>query len=252
MFYLDFLADVHRRLSPQAYLEIGVRHGNSLAIADCRAVGVDPEFNIRAELDGDVALFRTTSDEYFSRPDPLAATRGVPFDLSFIDGLHLFEYALRDFLFAERYSSGRGMIIFDDVLPRSVDEAARERHTADWTGDVFGVLATLERYRPDLIVIPLDTKPTGLLVVVGLDAASTVLADNYDAIMTEFRRPDPQVVPAELLDRLSVVPPQRFLDAGLLELLAGTEPGADPAAVRRPLQDLVTARLGRGFLPVGV
>lgn len=248
MLYLDFLAEVHRRLAPRAYLEIGVRHGNSLALADCRAVGIDPEFNIRAELDGDVALFRTTSDEYFSRPDPLQATRGVPFDLSFIDGLHLFEYALRDFLFAERYSSGRGMIILDDVLPRNVDEAARERHTADWTGDVFGVLAALERYRPDLVVVPLDTKPTGLLAVLGLDASSTVVADNYDAIMAEIRRPDPQVVPAELVDRLSVVPPQRFLDAGLLELLAAADPAAEASAVRGPLRALVTDRLGRGFV----
>jgi len=135
-----------------------------------------PRLHHRAELDGDFGLFRTTSDEYFSRPDPLAATRGVPFDLSFIDGLHLFEYALRDFIFAERHSSARGMIIFDDVLPRTIDEAARERHTGDRTGDVFGVLAVLERYRPDLVVLPLDTKPTGLLAVVGLDASSTVLA----------------------------------------------------------------------------
>lgn len=248
MYYLDFLADVHRRLSPRAYLEIGIRHGDSLALARCRAVGIDPAYNIRAELDGDFALFRTTSDEYFSRPDPGAATRGVPFDLSFIDGLHLFEYALRDFIFAERHSSARGLIIFDDVLPRDVDEAARERHTGAWTGDVFGVLAVLERYRPDLIVLPLNTQPTGLLAIVGLDASSTVLADNYDEIMREFRRSDPQVVPEELLDRLSVVPPHSFLDSGLLELLAGTAPDTGAGEIRPGLQDLVAGRLGRGFV----
>lgn len=247
MFYLDFLAEVHRRLSPRAYLEIGIRHGHSLALASCRAVGVDPAYNIQAELDGDVALFRTTSDEYFSRSDPLAATRGMPFDLSFIDGLHLFEYALRDFIFAERHSSGRGMIIFDDMLPRNIDEAARERHTGDWTGDVFGVLAVLERYRPDLVVLPLNTKPTGLLAVVGLDSTSTVLVDNYDAIMAEFRRPDPQAVPPELLDRLSVITPARFLDAGIAELLAAAD--SEPVEeVRARLRDVVAARFGAGFV----
>jgi hypothetical protein len=248
MFYLDFLADVHRRLSPRAYLEIGVRHGNSLALADCRAVGVDPAFAIQVELDGNLALFRTTSDEYFSRPDPLAATGGLPFDLSFIDGLHLFEFALRDFIFAERHSSTRGVIIFDDMLPRSVDEAARERHTGAWTGDVFGVLAVLDRYRPDLVVIPIDTKPTGLLAVVGLDPGSTVLADNFGEIMAEIRRPDPQVVPTELLDRLSVVAPSRFLAAGALELLAGSNPVEGTAALRSRLHALVTTRLGQGFV----
>jgi len=249
MHYTDFLTELHHRLTPRAYLEIGIRHGTSLALARCRTVGIDPEFNIRTELDSDVALFRTTSDEYFSRPDPLAPTGGVPFDLSFIDGLHLFEYALRDFMFAERYSSDRGLIIFDDMLPRSVDEAARERHTAEWTGDVFGVLAVLERYRPDLVVVPLSTSLTGLLAVVGLDPSSTVLADNYDAIMAEFRRPDPQVVPAEVLDRLSVFSPRRFLDSGLLELLAGTDPGVTAAELRGPIQDLVASRIGRGFVP---
>ena len=248
MLYLDFLADVHRRLAPRTYLEIGVRNGVSLALSHCRSIGIDPAFNIFAELDADVSLFRTTSDAYFSSSDPLAATRGERFDLSFIDGLHLFEYALRDFIFAERYSSSRSVIMFDDVLPRNVEEASRERHTLSWTGDVFRVLQVLERYRPDLMVMPLGTKPTGLLAVVGVDPDSTVLRDNYHAIMTEFRRPDPQQVPAELLDRLSVIPPQRFLDSGVLELLAGSrESGIDP---RRELQDLVGTRLGRGFVQV--
>jgi hypothetical protein len=196
---------VHERLRPAAYLEIGVRNGGSLALARGRAVGIDPAFAIHAELDGDVALFRTTSDEYFSRPDPLAPTGGQPFELSFIDGLHLFEFALRDFIFAERHSAARGMIVFDDVLPRDVPEAARERHTHQWTGDVFGVLQVLERYRPDLLVLPLDTKPTGLLAVVGLDPQNTVLVDHFEEILAEFRRPDPQPVPREILDRLSVV-----------------------------------------------
>lgn len=250
MLYLDFLADVHRRLAPRAYLEIGVRNGVSLALSKCRSIGIDPAYSIFAELDADVGLFRTTSDEFFSRPDPLSVTGGERFDLSFIDGLHLFEYALRDFVFAERYSGDQGVIIFDDVLPRSIDEAARERHTGAWTGDVFGVLQVLEKYRPDLIVLPLDTKPTGLLAVVGLDPDSTVLTDNYDAIIAEFRRPDPQDVPAELLDRLSVVAPQRFLDSGVLELLAGSrDADHDP---RHELQDLVANRFGRGFVqPVG-
>lgn len=248
MFYLDFLAEVHGRLSPRAYLEIGVRHGDSLALARCRAVGIDPAYSISAELDGDVALFRTTSDEYFARSNPLAATGGTRFDLAFIDGLHLFEYALRDFIFAERHSTSRGVIIFDDVLPRSIDEAARERHTGSWTGDVFGVLSVLERYRPDLVVVPVGTQPTGLLAVLNLDPASTVLADNYDDIMAEYRRPDPQQVPAELLDRLSVTPPRHFLDAGLLELLAGAESESEITDVRTALIDRVATSLGPGFV----
>jgi hypothetical protein len=248
MHYRHFLTEVHQRLQPRAYLEIGLRNGNSFALARCRAVGIDPAYAITAELDGDFALFRTTSDEYFSRPDPLAPTGNVPFDLCFIDGLHLFEFALRDFIFAERHAAARGVIIFDDVLPRTVDEAARQRHTTQWTGDVFWVFEVLRRYRPDLIMVELNTRPTGLLAVFGLDPSSTVLADNFTDILAEFRRPDPQPVPAEVLDRLDVVPAKRFLSAGVLELLAAADPGSSAADLGPELRELTAQRLGAGFV----
>lgn len=248
MYYIPVLTEVHRRLAPRAYLEVGVRDGRSLSLSRCRTVAIDPAFAITYAIDTDLALFRTTSDEYFARPEPLAPTGGTPFDLSFIDGLHLFEYAFRDFVNAERCSSPRGVIVFDDILPRSVDEAARRRHTKSWTGDVYPMLAVLARYRPDLVVVPVGTRPTGLLLVVGLDPDNTVLTDAYDEIMAEFRRPDPQPVPPEVLDRLTVMPPQRLLDSGLLDLLGSTAPDATVAELRGPLQALVAAELGAGFV----
>jgi hypothetical protein len=247
MDYLDFLPAVHARLAPSYYLEIGVRNGVSLSLARCRRVGIDPAFSLTAELDGDVALFRTTSDEYFNRPDPLAATGGHPFDLAFIDGLHLFEFALRDFINTERHCTPRSVIVFDDVLPRSVDEAARVRHTRSWTGDVYPVIEVLARYRPDLTVVPVGTRPTGLLVVLGLDPSSTVLTDAYDKIMAEFRRPDPQPVPPELLDRLAIVPPQRVLDAPFWQVLRDAPAESTPAQLRAALDDSLATALGAAF-----
>ena len=220
MLYRRFLTGVHERLRPRHYLEIGVRNGESLTLASCPAIGIDPYYAITAELHGPVHLFRTTSDEYFSRADPLAPTDGKSFDLAFIDGLHLFEFAFRDFVNAERHSTVGGVIIFDDVLPRTVDEAARERHTGDWTGDVYPMLEVLARYRPELVVLPVGTEPTGLLLVLGTDPTNTVLADHYDEIVAEFRRPDPQPVPPQLLDRTTVQPPQRVLDSPLWTLFA--------------------------------
>lgn len=251
MHYYAFLAELHRRLAPRAYLEIGVRNGGSLAQAHCRAVGIDPAYAITAELDADVALFRTTSDEYFARPEPLAPTGGVPFDLTFIDGLHLFEFALRDFIHAERHSSPRGVLVFDDVLPRSVDEAARQRHTDAWTGDVYGMLEVLALYRPDLVVVPVDTRPTGLLLVTALDPADTTLSEHFDEILARFRRPDPQPVPPLLLDRLTVLPPGRLLESDLLEVLAGAGAAGD-AALRSRIKESVARTLGPAFAPTGV
>jgi len=247
MLYRDFLARVHELLQPKHYLEIGVRLGNSLALARCPAVGIDPYFGITAELHNSVDLFRTTSDEYFTRPDPLAPTGGVPFDLAFIDGLHLFEFAFRDFVNAERHCSPRGVIIFDDVLPRNVDEAARERHTDQWTGDVYPMLAVLERYRPDLVVLPVSTQPTGLLLVLGLDPKSTVLADAYAEIMAEFRQPDPQPVPQELFDRTAVLPPHRVLQVPVWDLFHD-EDDMDLPEWRARLAATVAASLGPAFV----
>lgn len=251
MRYLSFLQAVHRLLEPARYLEIGIQHGHSLALARCRAVGIDPAFAIDAELDCDVALFRTTSDEYFARDDPLAPTGGKPFDLAFIDGLHLFEFALRDFINTERHCSAKSLVIFDDVLPRSADEAARQRHTRAWTGDVYPIIEVLARYRPELSVVPVATQPTGLLLVIGLDPQSTVLADNYPEILAEFRRPDPQHVPEELLDRATALPPQRVLEASFWEVLSGATIDASPDDVRAQLAPRLDRSLGRGFAPGG-
>lgn len=247
--YYKFLAQVHKRLRPRNYLEIGVRNGGSLALSSCRSVAIDPAYSITAEINAPVSLFRTSSDEYFAREDPLQPTGGEPFDLAFIDGLHIFEFALRDFINAERHASNRGMIIFDDVLPRTVDEAARVRHTHGWTGDVYSVLGVIAKYRPELSVITIGTQPTGLLMITGLDPDSTVLSDHYADILLEFRHEDPQPVPEHLLDRLAIAAPQKVLDSGLLELLAETDPQIAPDELRPQIAALVEANLGRAYAP---
>ncbi len=135
-------------------------------------------------------MFRTTSDEYFARPDPLGATDGRPFDLAFIDGLHLFEYSLRDFIHAEQHSRYGSVIVFDDVLPRSRDDAARERHTRA-SGP-----ATSSRSAPcwpatarTSAVVTVDTVPTGLMLVMGLDPDNTALTENYAQILADSGQP---------------------------------------------------------------
>ena len=58
--------------------------------------------------------------------------------MAFIDGMHLSEFALRDFIGVERLSRWTGVAIFDDMLP-GVEEAGRDRRTRAWTGDVYKV-----------------------------------------------------------------------------------------------------------------
>lgn len=241
---LDFLAEVHRQLRPARYLEIGVRKGHSLALASCPAVGIDPSYSIEAELRGTVSLFRTTSDDYFSQPEPLAPTGGKPFDLSYLDGMHLFEFVLRDLINVERCSSPGGVILVDDVLPRNADEAARVKHTEVWTGDAYQIIGVLRTYRPDLAVVPVATEPAGILLLAGLDPGSTVLADRYDQIVSEFRATDPQPVPADLIERLDAQPARRVLDSGLWEALRSVTDEDGPVSIRHRIASSLSGELG--------
>ena len=79
----------------------------------------------------------------------------------------LSEFALRDFINVEPFMAGTGVLVIDDVLPRNGLEAARNRKTEPWTGDVYKVIDILRRRRPDLVVPLVNTAPTGTAVVVG-------------------------------------------------------------------------------------
>ena len=219
MYYLDFLKALHDRLAPPTYMEIGIRHGDSLALAERAAVGIDPFYDLRTELRDDVQLFRETSDEYFDREQPLEPFRGARVAFSFIDGMHLAEFVVRDFANVERVADWTSVIVFDDILPRTAEEASRDRRTRAWTGDVFKALAALERHRPDLICLRVDTEPTGLGVVLGLDPLDRTLREHYDAIVAESVTPDPQHVPAPVLARAGAVDPERVLDSSVWDVL---------------------------------
>ena len=229
----EFLRDLHKVTANRNYLEIGVNDGRSLKLSRVPSVAIDPAFKVVTEIKCDVHLVKATSDDFFARDNPLAHLRGgrhplrnlrrgrSPFaywrrttlDLAFIDGMHLFEYALRDFMNVEKHSDWSSVIVLDDMLPRSIDEAARDRHTTAWTGDVYKVAEILARYRPDLVTVFVDTQPTGQLVVFGADHRNTVLHDKYDEIMAEFEVPDPQKVPEAILERLPAVTPETLLGA---------------------------------------
>lgn len=105
---------------------------------------------------------------------------GVPADLAFIDGRHLSEFALHDFINTERLMARTGVVVFDDVLPRNGLDAARTRRTHDWAGEVSKAVEVIQRLREDIVVLLENTSPTGTAVLVGLDPTSTVPADRYD------------------------------------------------------------------------
>jgi hypothetical protein len=247
---LNFLEGVHDVLEPPTYLEIGIRHGDSLALARAASVGVDPAYELKVDLPEHTTLFRETSDEYFDRPDPLEPFGGRPAALSFIDGMHLVEYALRDFVNVERYSDWTSVVVFDDIFPADAEMAARRRQTVQWTGDVYKILAILARHRSDLICLRVDTEPTGLLLVLGLDAESTKLDDRFDEIVLDTVRPDPQRVPPDVLERRHRVDPGALLEASFWSSLREARAnGTSRKEGLRKLRKQVEADLSQALRP---
>jgi hypothetical protein len=227
VFYLDFLAQLHERLAPRTYLEFGIRNGWSLSLSRCRSVGNDPALAIDTEIQAPASLIRRTGDDYFAALDDAGPFDGAPIDFTFIDGMHLFEFALRDFINAERYSAWSSVAIFDDVCPPNATAAARDRVSTLWTGDVFKVEQALKEHRPDLTLLTVNTQPTGLLLAFGLAPGDETLRSAYDDIVAAYVTPDPQDVPADVLRRASAVPAPAVLRSPVWQLLAGQRDALD-------------------------
>jgi hypothetical protein len=179
--YQQWLSWLHERLHPQYYCEIGIASGKTLGLArpETCVIGVDPNFNIVEPLPAWSKLFRLPSDEFFQAGHASATLGENQVDLSFIDGLHTFDQALRDFVNLERHSKPGSLIAFHDILPFCEEVATRRRQTRFWTGDTFKVLLVLASVRPDLRLAVVPCYPSGLGIVTGLDPRNTVPPTEY-------------------------------------------------------------------------
>jgi hypothetical protein len=201
--YLLVLKKLHAILQPANYLEIGVRHGRSLVLAECHAIGVDPAPDIKFALPATTQVIVTTSDDYFANQQAGEA-RAAP-DLVFIDGMHLFEYVLRDFMHIERMAKPGTVIVIDDIFPSHPAQAERQRRTRVWTGDVWKLHQLLSEVRPDLLLLPIDTAPSGLLLVTGLNPGSQVLWNIYNPMVRQYK--EAMTPPERVLMRTNAIDP---------------------------------------------
>lgn len=243
--YTVVLKEMHAGLEPRRYLEIGVRRGRSLRLAECAAVGVDPEPVLEERPRPQHRIFETTSDAFFRDLATEVLAAEAP-DLVFIDGMHLFEYALRDFINVERWSGPDTLVVIDDMYPNHPVQASRERSTGVWTGDVWKLSRVLRERRPDLLLLPLNTAPTGLLVVAGLDPENRVLSDCYEELVGLYARDgiDPDPVCLQRSDALS---PSDAVLAELLGVLrrAREAPARERAGVRSSGLQVLADRLAQ-------
>ena len=114
---------------------------------------------------------------------------------------------------------------------------------------VINIARAMAPRRPELATILVDTRPTGLMFVLGLDPTNRVLRDHYDEIVREFRKPDPQSVPQQLLDRGSVQQPQRVLDAGFWKVLRQQREEPSLPDFHRRLREQLAEDLGPAYGP---
>lgn len=188
MRYMRMLNELHASMRPDWYLEVGTFSGRSLALANCNYVAVDPSFRIQHPIVAAKArqmhLVQMTSDDFFA--SGFATRNGIAFDLAFLDGLHLFEYLLRDFIGTEKLMAPKGVITLHDCCPLTEKMALREFQREMWTGDVWKTLLILLKHRPDLRIEVARASPTGLVVISGLDPENTILETKYDALVAEY------------------------------------------------------------------
>jgi hypothetical protein len=186
--YREVLARIHTGLRPRTYLEIGVAHGESLALAQppTLAIGVDPSPRIRVPILESTRLVAQRSDEFFARPDLTGILGDLPVDVAFIDGLHLFEQVLRDFVNVERRCHRDSVILVHDCDPPDAATASRVQGRSDWAGDVWKLVVWLVEARPDLAVTVVQAPPTGLAVITRLDPDHRLPAGALDEAVLDL------------------------------------------------------------------
>lgn len=167
--YEPYLKLISEAINTRTYLEIGSETGKSLRQINADTIAVDPNFNIKYEFVGTkkrVFMFQQTSDEFFSTG--FLQRYDTPIEFAFLDGMHEFEFLLRDFLNTARFVKQGSIIAMHDCVPINSIMARRDRkaHSSSyWTGDVWKVLPIIQSNFPDLAIEVLNLAPTAIAVV---------------------------------------------------------------------------------------
>lgn len=155
------------------YLEIGVFNGHIFfRIRSDFKVAVDPEFRFdNTRKLGKLFVnpynlynryYQKASDDFFEKDAPaLFATKKI--EISLIDGMHEFDFALRDIENTVKYLSNNGVIVVHDCNPLtkeancSFEEWKNRNFSGVWNGDVWKAVLYIRSQRKDLTAFVLDT-----------------------------------------------------------------------------------------------
>ena len=165
MLRYDIINWLIKKYDYEWYLEIGMADGDCFKQVNCKyKVGVDPELpyddapSFQRPTD---ILVKSTSDLFFrDRPTD------YPYDIIFIDGLHLAEQVERDIHNSLKHLAEGGTIVVHDCNPPTADHAAREprvfKRREDgteyplWNGDVWKAWVMTRILHSELIMCVVD------------------------------------------------------------------------------------------------
>jgi hypothetical protein len=155
------------------YLEIGVFNGDVFFKTKVsRKFAVDPLFRFVKETkfkmifknvsNLNAKYFTKTSDEFFKDDAPgLFFKKKI--DICFIDGMHEYDYVLRDVSSSLNYLDENGVIILHDCNPLiaeaevSFEDWKNRNYSGEWNGNVWKIILHLKSMRDDVNVFTLDT-----------------------------------------------------------------------------------------------
>lgn len=189
--YLEFLKILHKKRY-EIYFEIGACTGESLALSQSPSIAIDPFYQLNKDPVGNkdfCLLFQEPSDVFFEKTLPKFSH--FKCELGFIDGFHLFEYALRDFVNLAKISSDKSLFLVHDVLPWSYEMATRDHKAIAkgqaWTGDVWKLIPILIDVGFTDSMSLLTSAPSGLLAILNPEKnLIDKLEQNFDSICAKW------------------------------------------------------------------
>jgi hypothetical protein len=170
---LDIITTLMKKKKLNNYLEIGVFNGHIFfRVRSTFKIAVDPEFRFDASRKAGKTIvnpynlynqyYSKTSDAFFNDDAPdLFGDKEV--EISLIDGMHEYAYALRDIENTVKYLSENGVIVVHDCSPKNKEaevnfaEYEKRGFTGIWNGDVWKAILHLRSIRKDLTAFVLDT-----------------------------------------------------------------------------------------------
>jgi hypothetical protein len=157
------------------YLEIGVFLGHLFFEVKAKEkVAVDPEHyygwfkRLKRSISKKnpstltASSYKLTSDKFFSDVAP-ELYKEKDLDLSFVDGLHEYQYALRDVENSLKYIKRDGVVMMHDCNPMSkeandsFENWKNSGYKGFWNGDVWKAVVHLRSTRNDINVFVLDS-----------------------------------------------------------------------------------------------